>query len=447
MNAEKHLEKTELLLPAGELETLKTALVYGADAVYCGLPSLSLRAKAGFSSDDLKEGVEFAKKLNKKVYLAVNLFAKNLQIKEIEEAIDTIKSLSPDGLIVADAGVFSLLRKSLSDMHITLSTQANVSNTAAVNFWKNAGADRIVLARECGFNDLKEICANPECPEIECFVHGAMCMSISGRCLISNFLSARGANQGECSQSCRWDYKLYALEEKTRVGEFFEIFEDGGFSHILSSKDLCLMPVLDKYLALGLSSFKIEGRHKNAFYIANIARAYRFAIDEWYRLKSESQEGNWDYRPFLEMLNSVKNRGFTLGFHGGEAGALSSDFESTKSVGEYQFAGIVRNFVGNSIIFEVRNTLNIGDDLEFLIPQDSQVHRITLDKIVDAKSKNEIARASAGQDFCIEIKLKNADELRQKIAEFCVAKIKCSDENKNKIQERNIQFGREICEV
>jgi putative protease len=439
-------KKTELLLPAGNLENLKTAFLYGADAVYCGLPDLSLRAKAGFSTDELREGIEIAKNMKKKLYIALNLFARNEQIKAVLESVNLIKSLAPDGLIIADAGVFAVIKRLLPDIHITLSTQANISNIEAVTFWKNAGANRIVLARECSFSDIEEIRGADKNTELECFVHGAMCMSISGRCLISNFLSARGANQGECSQSCRWKYKIsYTLEEETRGGEKFEIYEEDGYSHILSSKDLCLMPVLDKYLNVGVNSFKVEGRHKNAFYIASVARAYRLAIDDWYALKSKAREKNWKPQNYIDMLSSVKNRGYTLGFHSGGANELSTDYESTKSTGKYQFAGIVRNWDEKSFIFEVRNTINTGDVLEFLLPQNCENLKITLDKIIDAKSGKEIERASAGQGFCIRIYIENTEETRQKIPEYSVAKIKCEEETNEKTLERNTQFWREIC--
>lgn len=450
--------KTELLLPAGNLENLYTAFLYGADAVYCGMPTLSLRAKAGLTYDELKEGIDFAHKNGKKVYLAMNLFADNNRIKAIENSVETIKLLSPDGLIIADAGVFSVIRKSLPDMHITVSTQANISNSEAVRFWKNAGANRVVLARECSFDDICEIRAENKDIEIECFVHGAMCMAISGRCLISNFLSNRGANQGECSQSCRWNYRLnrnffdgcavndscdteekslntphstlhtentpYFLKEETRPDEQFEIYEEDGFSHILSSKDLCLMPVLDKYLEIGIDSFKIEGRHKNAFYIASVARAYRLAINN---AKSN-----------MEMLYSVRNRGYTLGFHNGKPTELSTDYETTKSLGEYQFAGVVRECEGNSIIFEVRNTLNRGDKLEFLQANNSENIEITLNTIIDAKSGKEIERASAGQGFCIKI----TDERLAKLPKFSVAKIKCEAYD-DKLEIRKEEFAKE----
>jgi len=438
-------KRTELLLPAGNLENLKTAFLYGADAVYCGLCSLSLRAKAGFTTDELREGIEIARIAGKKLYVALNLFARNAQVKAVLNAVDIIKSLAPDGLIIADAGVFAVIKRILPDMHVTLSTQANISNIEAVTFWKNAGADRIVLARECSFSDIEEIRGDDKDTELECFVHGAMCMSISGRCLISNFLSARGANQGECSQSCRWRYKMsYTLEEETRGGEKFEIYEENDYSHILSSKDLCLMPVLDKYLKIGVDSFKVEGRHKNDFYIASAARAYRQAIDDWYNLKSQNRENEWSPQNYMEMLDCVKNRGYTLGFHSGSANELSTDYESTKSMGKYQFAGIVRNWDENSFIFEVRNTLNTGDMLEFLLPQTGGGLKITLDEIIDAKSGKKIERASAGQGFCIRIYTENMDEIRQKIPQYSVAKVKCEETNEKTV-ERNTQFGREIC--
>jgi putative protease len=463
----------ELLLPAGTLQNLKTAFLYGADAVYCAMPSLgcnslSLRSKSAFSVEEADEGIKFAHSLGKRVYLALNLYAHNSDLENISGAITLLKDLKPDGIIISDSGIFSLIKKELghnvmSQMQICISTQANLTNWAAVDFWKKQGADKVVLARECSFEEIKYI--REKCPDIkiETFIHGAMCMSMSGRCLISNFLSNRGlsprdANRGECSQSCRWKYKLgyntrFALEEENRKGEFFEIYEDDGESsvggsYILSSKDLCLMPVLDKYLQIGVDSFKIEGRRKNEFYTANTAKAYRRAIDDWFENDSAGHNTFWNYENYMPIIDSISNRGFTLGFHNGTLDGSSHDYETTKSLSEYRFAGIVKEQVGvgdsgtnTSYVFEVRNTIEAGDEIEFVLPKHDTV-KIKLDKIIDAKTGNEVSKASAGQRYCIRIFAK--DNIPVNCVARIIAKLQDSDEKKI-IENRKISFTEEIC--
>jgi len=449
-------EKPELLLPAGTLQNLKTAFLYGADAVYCGMPSFSLRSKSGFSPDEAYEGIKIARSIGKKVYLALNLYAHNKDLENISDAISLIDDLKPDGIIVSDSGVFSLIKKELPKLPICVSTQANLTNWAAVDFWRQQGADKVVLARECSFEEIKFI--REKCPnvKIETFIHGAMCMSMSGRCLLSNFLSARDANRGECSQSCRWKYKLgakfreefdFALEEENRGGEFFEIEETDEGSHILSSKDLCLMPVLDKYLQAGINSFKIEGRHKNEFYTATAAKAYRNAIDDWF----ENSDG-WNYKNHMPILYSTQNRGLTLGFHSGALTDSAHDYETTKSLGEFRFAGIVKEWDGDSFIFEVRNTLEVGDEIEFVSVNSAEI-KLKLKRIIDAKSGCEILKVSAGQGYCIRILAEDFDgfevgEVKKNVLPLCVARVAVKGQSlseKKIIENRKISFAEEIC--
>jgi putative protease len=449
-------EKPELLLPAGTLQNLKTAFLYGADAVYCGMSSFSLRSKSGFSPNDATEGIKTAHSIGKKVYIALNLYAHNEDLENMPKITALLGDIKPDGVIVSDSGVFSLLKKELPQMPICISTQANLTNWAAVDFWRRQGANKVVLARECSFEEIKSI--RKKCPniKIETFIHGAMCMSMSGRCLLSNFLSARDANRGECSQSCRWKYKLnakfreefdFALEEENRGGEFFEIDEIGEGSHILSSKDLCLMPVLDKYLQTGIDSFKIEGRHKNEFYTAIAAKAYRNAIDDWFE-----NPNVWNYENYMPILNSAGNRGLTLGFHSGVLTDSAHDYETTKSLGEFRFAGIVRKWEGDYFIFEVRNTLEVGDEIEFILPNLTEI-KFKLKKIIDAKSGGEISKVSAGQEYCIRVFAKDfdgfeIDEVKKNISVFCVAKVKVKGQNSSEkkiIENRKISFAEEIC--
>jgi putative protease len=279
---------------------------------------------------------------------------------------------------------------------------------------------------------------------------------MSGRCLLSNFLSARNANRGECSQSCRWKYKLnakfsenfdFSLEEENRTGEFFEIGETDEGSYILSSKDLCLMPVLDKYLQIGINSFKVEGRHKNEFYTALTAKAYRNAIDDW--LKNPNA---WNYENYMPIINCAGNRGLTLGFHSGTLTDLAHDYETTKSLGEFKFAGIVKKWEDNSFVFEVRNTLEVGDEIEFILPNSTEM-KIELKEIIDAESSRQILKASAGQGYCIRIYAEDFDgfeigEVKKNIPIFCVAKIAAhgrSLSEKKTIENRKISFAEEIC--
>jgi len=449
-------EKPELLLPAGTLQNLKTAFLYGADAVYCGMPSFSLRSKSGFSAQEAYEGIKTAHSIGKKAYLALNLYAHNKDLENIFAAVSLIADLKPDGIIVSDSGVFSLIKKELPHLSICVSTQANLTNWAAVDFWRRQGADKVVLARECSFEEIRYI--REKCPniKIETFIHGAMCMSMSGRCLLSNFLSARDANRGECSQSCRWKYKLnakfreefdFALEEENRAGEFFEIDETDEGSHILSSKDLCLMPVLDKYLQIGINSFKIEGRHKNEFYTATAAKAYRNAIDDWF----ENPDA-WNYKNYMPILNSAGNRGLTLGFHSGVLTDLAHDYETTKSLGEFRFAGIVKKWESDSFIFEVRNTLEAGDEIEFISVSGEAEIKLKLKRIIDAKNGGEIQKVSAGQGYCIRIFAEDFSgfeigEVKKNIPPLCVAKVEVKGQSlsgKRVIENRNVSFAEEI---
>ncbi len=384
-------KKPELLLPAGSLDRLKTAIMYGADAVYCGTPDMSLRTKSSFTLEDLVEGIEYAHSKNAKVYLTLNLFSHNKDIEKLPEYIETVRKVKPDGLIVADPGVFNFVKKTAPELELHISTQANVCSWLSVQFWQEQGASLVVLAREVSFEELKEI--REKCPDIklEAFVHGSMCMTYSGRCLLSNFMSERGANQGSCAHSCRWGYKLkiklkdnteheieitdqnkdlfdFFLEEEIRPGEFMPFEEDVHGSYILNSKDLCLMPKLDEYLKIGINSLKVEGRNKTEYYAGTVARTYRVAIDNYYK-----DPENWNANKYMDELNSIANRGYTLAFHDGRLTNLAHDYDSTKSSSFYEYAGRVSAWFGDDIILDVKNRIESGDVLEFLIPGSTEV--------------------------------------------------------------------------
>ncbi|MCW9035164.1 MAG: U32 family peptidase C-terminal domain-containing protein [Rhodospirillales bacterium] len=430
MSTEKHTpiksrvprpKRAELLLPAGNLERLKTAILYGADAIYAGTPDMSLRTASEFSLEQLVEGVEFAHERGKRIYLTLNLFTHNKDIERLPEFLETIRKVQPDGIIVADPGVFQYLKDNAPELERHISTQANVVSWLTVDYWQKQGADLCVLAREASFTELSEI--REKCPDIklEAFVHGAMCMTYSGRCLLSNFMAERGANQGNCAHSCRWKYKLkvvnkdgsegvveidednkgdfeYFLEEEFRPGVFYEIQEDDHGSYIMNSKDLCLMPHLDDYLRIGVDSLKIEGRSKSEYYVAVTTRAYRQAIDAWF----ESPE-DWSPDKYLKELYTLQSRGYTLGFHEGRLTDLAHNYDRSDSIGGWQFAGVVREWDGDDLIFEIRNMLRAGDVVEFMPPGEIDCIRLRLYEFEDSKSGKTLEKVSAGQGQAIRI--------------------------------------------
>ncbi len=421
--------RSELLMPAGSLEKLKMAVLYGADAVYMGTPDMSLRTKSAFTLEEVVEGIEFAHARGVRIYLTLNLFAHNKDVPKLAEYLKTVRKVKPDGLIIADPGVFNYVRKHAPDLELHVSTQANITSWMTVDFWKDQGAKLVVLAREVTYEELTEIRA--KCPDIkiEAFVHGAMCMTYSGRCMLSNFMVERGANQGNCANSCRWKYKVqlrlndgtikelnlteenmemfeFVLEEGFRPGDLMPIVEDERGSYILNSKDLCLMPKLDDYLRIGIDSLKIEGRGKSMYYVAVVARAYRQAIDNYYK-----DPENWSPKEYMAELETVGNRGYTLAFHEGRLKNYGHNFESTKAMAEWEFAGIIREVTNDAFIVELKNKLVPGDVLEFIPPNTSEIIRLRLyeyeiaDKGTSKHMKNGdiVEEVNAGQQQKIRI--------------------------------------------
>jgi len=418
------IKKSELLLPAGDLIKLKTAILYGADAVYAGTPDMSLRAQSKMTLEDLQEGIEFVHARRKKIYLTLNLFTHNRDIAKLPEFVKTLQTLKPDGVLIADPGVFKYLQDNAPELKRLISTQANVCSYQTVRFWQDLGADLCVLGREVSFAELKEI--REKCPNIklETFIHGAMCMSYSGRCLISNFLADRSANQGKCAHCCRWDYKLkiklkdgtlrdltinesnkelfeFLVEEQFRPGDYIEIEEDDRGSYIMNSKDLCLLPRLNDLLALGIDSLKIEGRNKTEYYAAITARTYRQAIDDYYKSPED-----WNYAKYMDELNTLQNRGYCLGFFDGTLTNLAQNYEYTRTLGDWLFAGSIKEWQGNDIIFELRNCINKNEFIEFLSPTGENI-RLQLDSFEDAHTGEITDKVSAGQNKTIRIKTKS----------------------------------------
>lgn len=411
--------RAELLMPAGSLAKLKTAVLYGADAVYAGTPDLSLRTQSEFSLEDLLEGVRFAHEHGVRIYLTLNLFTHNRDVEKLPEFVKTVRRVAPDGVIVSDQGVFHYLREHAPELDLHVSTQANACSWLTVQSWAKQGAKLCVLAREVSFAELVEIRA--KCPDIklETFVHGAMCMTYSGRCLLSNFLAERGANQGNCAQSCRWSYKVLArkkngdeveitpenkddfdfyLEEEYRPGDLMKIEEDDRGSYIMNAKDLCLMGKLDEYLALGIDSLKIEGRNKSEYYAAITARAYRQAIDAWY-----ADPDGWSPDPYLREIYTLQNRGYTLGFHEGRLTNAAHNYDRTDTVGGWLFAGTITHWDGDDMIFAPRNALRAGAVIEFLAPRRLEPVRLRLYEFVNAASGVVSDKANPGPANAIRI--------------------------------------------
>lgn len=453
------MRESELLMPAGSLTKLKTAILYGADAVYAGTPDMSLRTQSAFTLEDLKEGIDFVRAHGKRIYLTLNLYTHNKDIEKLPHFVKTIRELKPDGVIMADPGVFRYFREHAPEIKRHISTQANVCSYETVNFWQDLGADLCVLGREVTFAELTEI--REKCPNIrlETFVHGAMCMSYSGRCLISNFLANRSANQGKCAHCCRWHYKLnvrlkdgtikdliidennkdlfeFLVEEDFRPGEFIEIMEDERGSYIMNSKDMCLLPRLDKILDLGIESLKIEGRNKTEYYAAIVARTYRKAIDDY-----REDPKNWDYKKYMGEIDTLQNRGYTLGFFEGELTDIAQNYEYTRTLGDWLFAGSIVEWQGEDAIFELRNHIEKGDWIEFLKPGTFENIRVIFNEFEDAETGEITLKVSAGQGKKIRIKAKQfgIENPKKILPELTIARrpAKLTEENEKLL--RNVQ--------
>ncbi len=376
--------KLELLAPAGDLEKLKTAIDYGADAVYFGGEMFSLRASAGnFSIEDMKEGLKYAHDRGKKCHLTLNIFPHNYDIEKIYDYLNSIKDLGIDAFIVSDPGMITMLKEIIPDAEIHLSTQANLTNYKTAQFWAKQGIKRVVMARELSLEEMQVMKANiPDILETEAFIHGAMCISYSGRCLLSNFMIGRDANRGECAHPCRWKY---ALVEEQRQEEQFPIEEDEYGTYIMNSKDLCMIEHIPVLIASGISSAKIEGRMKSVFYVATVVGAYRKAIDKYYE-----DPQNYEFNPdWLTELRKVSHRDFTTGFYYAKAGAEAQNYATNAYTREYDFVGKVLDFDKESMIatVEQRNKMVLGDQIEIFGPG-VEFWTQTLDYLTDEDGNN-----------------------------------------------------------
>ncbi len=375
---------SELLLPAGSIEKMRYAFMYGADAVYLGVDDFSLRTmRKGdiITLDNLKFAIDTAKKMNKKVYLTLNIFAYDSDIKKLYGVIDIIKDAKPHALIISDFGILNVVKKHTDNIDIHISTQTNILNTETVKFWRDLGANRVILARELSFEQIKTIRNSVSDIEIEMFVHGAQCMSYSGRCLLSDYMTGyeRRANHGNCAQPCRWSYKLL---EETRPNEYFEIVQDDKGSHILSTKDLCLIKYLKELVNIGIDSFKVEGRTKSLYYVSAVAKAYRYVLDN----KISEKEG------FIELLKAG-NRGYTTGFFLGHNDSSSYSYDISKGLAGADFIGIVKEKQDNKFKVLFKNKVFLNDEIEIISPSYSTNAKI-INIYNEKRETNELANTN-----------------------------------------------------
>lgn len=386
----------ELLAPAGTLDAFKTAVLYGADAIYAGLPGFSMRARAKITTDEVKEGINLAHRAGKKVYLAFNLFAHDFEYDNMPRVDKIIKYLQPDALIVSDPGIVMWVRENHPDIPIHISTQANICSAHSVKFWQAAGARLCVLAREVTHREFKSIRA--ACPDmgLEIFVHGAMCMSYSGRCLLSNFVTGRPANRGACAQLCRWKYDVILREHDSGIEMPLE--EDERGAYIMNAKDLCLMPRLAEVIEAHPDSLKIEGRNRSEYYVGSVTRAYRTALDA-YAAGPES----FDPAPFMADLNILETRGYTTAFFDGPAGADAHDYNTTRSSSEYHAAGVVTNNLADYVVMELRNEIRAGDEITFILPCGAEKASVILPHVINAATQLPVPKMAAGQHNSIII--------------------------------------------
>ena len=359
------MKKPELLVPASSLEVLKIAVIFGADAVYIGGEAFGLRAKAkNFSHEDMAEGIAFAHEHGVKVYVTVNILAHNYDLEGVREYLYELKELKPDGLIIADPGIFSYAKEICPEIERHISTQANNTNYETYRFWYELGAKRVVTARELSLEEIREIRAHiPDDMEIETFVHGAMCISYSGRCLLSNYLVGRDANQGACTHPCRWKYSIV---EETRPGEYMPVFENERGTYIFNSKDLCMIEHMDDILNSGIDSLKIEGRMKTALYVATVARTYRKAIDD-YLESPEKYRANMEW--YKEQISNCTYRQFTTGFFYGKPDHNTQIYDSNTYVKEYTYLGYAEALDGRGYVqITQRNKFSVGETIEIMKP-------------------------------------------------------------------------------
>lgn len=387
------MKKPELLAPAGSFEKAKVAFEYGADAIYCGTSKLSLRSRVEIDDNELARIIEYAHSINKKVHVPLNIYARDYMYDDIKKQIEMLDRIKADAVIVSDGGIIQMVRELAPNLKIHISTQANTVSYHTSKFWYNNGAKRIILARELNKAEISEIMKNkPEDLEIEMFIHGAICYAYSGRCHLSDFLASRGANLGDCAQSCRWAYNLY-LEEKNNPGNMMPVEQDENGTYILSSKDMCLIKELPEIIQMGVDSLKIEGRLKTEYYLATIINTYRAAIDDY--IKSPE---NYEYTKYLKELEKTKTRGLTTFYFNDKNNKDFQEYEGKQYNPNYEFGGKVQEYQKEKSIIEIKNRLQIGDTLELIIPDKVEPYQFVIDKLWDAETDENIEFVNPGRE-------------------------------------------------
>lgn len=376
---EKKMREVELLIPANNLEVLKVAVTFGADAVYIGGEVFSLRAGAkNFSLDDMREGIAFAHERGVKVYVTANILAHNGDLEEVRKYFTELKDVKPDALIISDPAIFTIAKEILPDMELHVSTQANNTNYGTFNFWYGLGAKRVVTARELSLGEIKTIRNNiPDDMEIETFIHGAMCISYSGRCLLSNFMASRDANRGACTHPCRWKYSVV---EESRPGEYMPVYENERGTYIFNSKDLCMIEHIPELIDAGIDSFKVEGRMKTALYVATVARTYRMAIDDY----KKSPEYYRERLPFYrEEISKCTYRKYTTGFFFGKPDKDTQIYDSNTYEKNYTYLGLIKGYEdGMGYCIEQKNKFSVGEEIEIMKPS-GENRVVTVKRILD----------------------------------------------------------------
>ena len=397
------MKKPELLAPAGSFEKAKIAFMYGADAVYCGTASLSLRSRAEVDDNDLEKTIKYAHSIGKKVYAAINIYAWDSNYEEIEKQVKMLAEVHVDAIIASDGGVIQKIKEIAPNIEIHVSTQANVVSYHAAKFWYDNGASRVILGRETSKDQIKEIMENkPENLEVEMFIHGALCWAYSGRCFLSEYLSCRSANLGDCSQSCRWAYNMY-LEEKNKPGNLMPVETDENGTYILSSKDLCLIKEIPQIVEMGVDSLKIEGRLKTEYYLASVVNVYRNAIDDYI-----ANPNGYDYTKYLKELEKVKTRGLTTFYFNDRNNKDFQEYEGKQYNPNYEFGGkVLEDYKkGEVAVIEIKNKLTVGDELEVLIPDEIEAPKFKIEKLYDTDTDEKIQTVNpgkAGQTVKMEI--------------------------------------------
>lgn len=406
-------QKVELLAPAGDMERLEAAVKFGADAVFMAGDSFGLRANAkNFNRDAMIEAVKYAHDNGVRVHITMNIVPHDEDMHGIEDYLKFLEEVGVDALIISDPGIFSIA-KELTNIDLHVSTQASVTNTATVNFWYNMGAKRVILARELSLEEIIEIRNNtPKDLEIEVFVHGAMCISYSGRCLLSNYMTGRDANRGDCAQACRWKY---SIQEENRPGEYYPIEEDGSGTYIMNSKDLCLIDELDKLIDAGINSFKIEGRMKTAFYVATVIRSYRQVIDAYY----EGDYSKETVQKYFNELEKASHRYYTKGFFYEKPDTNAQIYENSSYIRKYDFIGRVLEYNPETkeAIVEQRNRFFLGDEIE-IFGNTKDYFDFKIDNMRDSKGeKIEVANKPKEKIYItIDLPLEEGDMLRKVIS-------------------------------